>query len=66
MTDKQILAVRCAYADLVGALQAREALDMNSHDWKAHKQSIDDLEQAFPELVEQFQWGTRTGVEEDD
>lgn len=46
-TNEQELAIKCAHADLVGALQALESGDIHSHDWKAHKQSIDDLETQF-------------------
>ena len=47
MTEAQILAVKTAYADLVGALQARNQLDIEVHDWYAHKLSISSLEKAF-------------------
>lgn len=51
LTKKQVTALRCAYADLQGALQARDQLDIEAHDWAAHKQSIFDLEEAFPDVV---------------
>jgi hypothetical protein len=44
------LAVRCAHADLIGAEQAHVQADTGAHDWKSHRQSITDLEAAFPEL----------------
>ena len=47
MTKDQILAVKAAYADLVGALQARNQLDIEVHDWDAHCLTIDELEKAF-------------------
>ena len=50
MTDTQKLAVRCAYADLLGALQAFEQGDLQAHDWTAHQQTLDDLLAAFPGL----------------
>ncbi len=53
LNEDQILAIKCAHADLVGALQAREALDMHVHDWKAHLRSIEELEDAF-EFIEPF------------
>ena len=43
MNEKQILAVRCALADLQGSLQAFQQSDIHVHDWRAHEQSIDDL-----------------------
>ena len=43
MNDDQVLAIKCAYADLLGAYQAMEQCDIQAHDWKAHKQSMDDL-----------------------
>lgn len=51
MTLEQETAIRCAHADLVGALQAHEQKDRMAHDWKAHRQSIKDLEEAFPEVI---------------
>jgi hypothetical protein len=47
MTEEQKNAIRCAYADLVGALQARNQLDIEVHDWKSHLVTIEELEQAF-------------------
>jgi len=51
LTIHQITAVRCAYADLVGAYQCairdgNGGAD-NGHDWKAHLASIHELEDAF-------------------
>ena len=51
MTKKQTLAVKCAYADLVGALQARNQHDIEVHTWDSHKQSMQDLEEAFDFIV---------------
>ena len=51
MTNAQTQAIRCAHADLVGALQAHEQMDRMAHDWKAHRTSILELEQAFPEVI---------------
>jgi hypothetical protein len=47
MTEDQIHAINCAHADLVGALQARNMLQIELHDWKAHLLSIRELEDAF-------------------
>lgn len=43
-------AIRCAYADLQGSAQAHP--QGGTHDWKAHNQSIADLERGFPFLVD--------------
>lgn len=51
LSKAQKLAIRCAYADLVGAKQAHEQGDSNIHDWKGHQASIDELENAFPFVV---------------
>ena len=51
MTDKQKLAIKCAYADLVGALNDNETFV--GHDWDSHALSIADLEEAFPDLIPQ-------------
>ena len=50
--EKQIAAVRCAHADLQGALQAHEQTDRMAHDWDAHQITIGELEDAFPFLNE--------------
>jgi hypothetical protein len=48
MTDKQLFAVRCALADLCGALQDFQDRGGDSiHDYRAHKQSIEELAEAF-------------------
>lgn len=47
MTEEQITTIKCAYADLVGALQARNQLDIEVHDWKSHLATIEELENAF-------------------
>lgn len=54
MTNKQITALRCAHADLVGALQAHVQMDRLAHDWDAHRLSIEELEEAFPEQIEPY------------
>lgn len=43
----QILAIKCAYADLVGAEQAATKGNFQMHDWKSHRLSIEELEMAF-------------------
>jgi hypothetical protein len=45
--EKQVTAIRSAYADLKGALEAHQAGDRLQHDWKAHEQTLRDMEQAF-------------------
>lgn len=47
LTPEQILAIKCAYADLKGALEAHEACDRLAHDWDAHELSIEDLRDQF-------------------
>lgn len=53
MSEQQILAIKCAYADLVGALQCYEQQSYSDHDWDAHKLSIKDLENCFDFLDKQ-------------
>lgn len=48
LTEKQINAIRCAHADLIGALEAQE--QGSAHDWNEHEKSIDDLEREFPDI----------------
>jgi len=47
LVDELIQAARCALADLQGSLQAYEQMSIYAHDWDAHKQSIDELEDAL-------------------
>lgn len=51
MTQQQKLAIKCAYADLVGVYQCaiingNGGAD-NGHDWRAHRETISELEEAF-------------------
>ena len=50
LTEAQVSAIRCALADLSGALQAYQQLDLHVHDWKVHALTIDELIDAFPSL----------------
>ena len=52
LTYSQVQAIRCAHADLVGALQNFENQTYSEHDWKAHKLSISELESEFDFLGE--------------
>lgn len=47
MNAEQITAIKCAHADLIGALQAIQQADQHAHDWKAHAQTIQELEGVF-------------------
>jgi len=49
LNEKQLHAIRCAYLDMVGALECVEQGDPQGHDWKAHALSIADLEEFFSE-----------------
>jgi hypothetical protein len=51
MTDTQKSALRCAYLDLKGSLEAMEMADPLSHDWKAHMLSICEIEQHFADVI---------------
>jgi hypothetical protein len=48
MTNEQIIAIKCAYADLVGILQCFNQWETSAHDWEGHLESIRDLEKHFP------------------
>jgi hypothetical protein len=50
MSKEQQLAIRCACADLIGAIQARNQMDIEAHDWKAHLLTINELIETFPFL----------------
>lgn len=49
MLEKQTYAIRCALADLCGALQdyQQRGSQDSAHDWRAHQQSIIELAEAF-------------------
>lgn len=51
MTNEQKAAIRCAYLDLLGAIQAMRQLDMHAHDWDSHEQSIEEMEKYFPDVI---------------
>ena len=56
MNNLQESVIRCAYADLVGVYQCAirdgNGGANNGHDWRAHKETIYELEDAFPELID--------------
>jgi len=52
MTEAQKQTIKCAYADLVGSYQAMQQQDYSIHDWRAHLQTIHELEEAFKEFIE--------------
>jgi septation ring formation regulator EzrA len=53
MNQEQMFAIKCAYADLQGSLEAHEAdAYETTHDWESHAASIAGLEQTFPELTQ--------------
>jgi hypothetical protein len=54
MNAKQIDAIRCAQADLIGAYQAYKQMDIHAHDWKAHLLTIDELTEAFADILEPY------------
>lgn len=52
MTNEQITAIKCAYADLVGVLQAYNKFEVTTHNWKSHLETIIDLEKLFDFIEE--------------
>lgn len=52
MSNDQILAIKCAYADLKGALENYEDGTYHQHDWDAHRLTIEELEHEFDFLTE--------------
>ena len=51
MTNSQALAIRCAYADLLGALQNYEQGSYADHDWDAHRTTIEEMEAEFSDIL---------------
>jgi hypothetical protein len=47
MNKEQIQAIKCAYADLCGALEAHNQMDIEAHDWDAHRETIIEIKNAF-------------------
>jgi len=45
MNKEEIILIKCALADLQGAMEAMEKADYCSHDWEAHQQTIDEIEE---------------------
>ena len=50
LNDRQKIAIRCAFADLLGSMEAYLDGDSHSHYWKEHLQSLKDLQEAFPDM----------------
>jgi hypothetical protein len=49
MTQDQIYAIKCALADLAGALEQHHFRDRLGHDWESHACTIQDLYDNFKE-----------------
>jgi hypothetical protein len=49
MTPEQILAVKCAYADLLSAQEANNP-DGEVYVWEAYSQTLSELVTAFPDI----------------
>jgi len=43
MHKEQLTIMRCALADLIGVWEAYTHMDIHSHDWKAHVETITEL-----------------------
>lgn len=52
MTKLQKHIIACAYLDLIGAREARDSDDIESHDWRSHQITIEDMENAFEFIKE--------------
>lgn len=52
MTEEQKTALRCAFADLCGSLQAYQQGDLYVHDWAAHRLTVYEIKQAFGDLLD--------------
>jgi len=48
-TADQVLALRCIFADALGAFQNKET--PTEHDWKNHLLSLQELKDAFPSVL---------------
>jgi len=54
LNETEMNAIRCAFADLIGAVQAyrQSGSGDSAHDWEAHIHTIEELKTAFPWLDE--------------
>jgi hypothetical protein len=54
MNEEQQIVIRCAFADLIGAVQAyrQSGSGDSAHNWGAHIQTIEELKATFPFLDE--------------
>jgi hypothetical protein len=52
ITPTQAQAIKCAYADLKGALECFGRGAYSEHDWDAHRLTIEELENEFSFLTE--------------
>lgn len=52
LTNTQQAAIKCAFVDLCASYKAWNEMDVYSHDWIAHRNTIDELLEAFPFLME--------------
>jgi len=50
MTKEQQLVIRCACADLIGAMEARNSGRIEDHDWNSHVLTINELIKTYPFL----------------
>lgn len=50
MNEEQQIVIRCAFADLIGAVQAYKQGDYTAHNWKAHIHTIEEMKATFPFL----------------
>jgi hypothetical protein len=50
MRNDEAFVLNCALADLKGSLEAHESMDRLAHDWKAHAQTIADIEDVLNEM----------------
>ena len=51
--EELLYLLRCAEADLTGALEARMQGDYNNHDWEAHEQTIQEIGTAIETITKE-------------
>jgi hypothetical protein len=52
LTSAQESAIKCAFVDLVASYNSYKQMDVHSHDWDSHLDTIDDLRTVFPFIEE--------------
>ena len=51
LDEIQINAIQCAYLDLIGSYKVYDKESLYSHDWGLHYQTMREMLEAFPDIL---------------